>query len=42
MFAGACGAGAYRARSGEYPVGNNCGDGAGDAAAIKMNANKNA
>lgn len=36
--AGASGDGAYCARSGEYPDGNNCG--AGDAAATKINANK--
>lgn len=39
VFAGASGAGAYRANNGDNPLGNSCGD--GDAAAITINANKN-
>lgn len=39
VFAGASGAGAYRASNGENPLGNSCGD--GDAAAITITANKN-
>lgn len=39
VLAGACGAGAYRAKSGEKPLGNSWGD--GDATARHINANKN-